>query len=89
MSNEQPTPTMTTNNNLVNATDRVETPKQALQVMGMTVNNRNAFYFADTVRYANLPLDSCHVCNGTLLKSTALWCRDTGTYIIKTKSEKA
>ncbi len=85
----QDTQDMTTNNNLVNATDRVETPKQALQVMGMKVDNRNAFYFADTVRYANLPLDNCHVLNGTAVKSTAMWCKDTNTYLIRTKSEKA
>jgi len=89
MSNAQNTQDMITNNNLVNATDRVETPKQALQVMGMMVDNRNAFYFADTVRYANLPLDNCHVLNGTFVKSTAMWCKDTKTYLIRTKSEKA
>lgn len=88
MNNAQNTQDMITNNNLVNFSSRAATAKEALEMMGMEVNNRNAMYFEDTVRFHNLPLDSCHILNGTFVKSTAMWSDLTKSYIIRTKSEK-
>lgn len=88
MNNAQNTQDMITNNNLVSFSSYASTAKEALEMMGMQVDNRNAMYFADTVRFANLPLDSCHILNGTFVKSTAMWCDVTKSYLIRTKSEK-
>ena len=88
MNNAQNAQDMITNNNLVSFSSYAATAKEALTMMGMEADNRNAMYFQDTVRFHNLPLDSCHVWNGTFVKSTAYWCDVTKSYLIRTKSEK-
>jgi hypothetical protein len=89
MNNAQNTQDMITNNNLVSFSSYAATAKEALQMMGMEVNNAHVTYFVDTVRFHNLPLDNCHILNGTFVKSTAYWCDVTKSFLIRTKSEKA
>jgi len=89
MNNAQNTQDMITNNNLVSFSSYATTAKEALELMGMEVNNAHITYFVDTVRFHDLPLDNCHIFNGTFVKSTAYWCEKLNSYLIRTKSEKA